>query len=231
MADGKPVDRRRKSMKHKPVSSILLAAFTFALLVSWTAAQVPQVIKLLKPQTDGGRPLMQCLKDRQSARAFKPDKLSDQVLSDLLWAADGVNRPDSNKRTAPTAMNIQNIDIYVSTADGLYIFDPVQHALKVVLSQDVRSAMGAQDFVKAVPLNLIYVADLSKMQRGTDEDKALYSGNHCGYISQNVYLFCASEGLATVVRGSINRDEIAKLMKLRPDQRVILAQSVGYPQK
>jgi len=218
-------------MKHKPVSSILLAAFAVLLLVSWTAAQEPQVVKLPKPQTDGGRPLMQCLKDRQSSRAFKPDKLSDRVLSNLLWAADGVNRPDSNKRTAPTAMNIQNIDIYVSTADGLYIYEPAQHALKVVLSQDLRASMGMQDFVKVVPLNLIYVADFAKLQRGTDEDKVLYSAAHCGFIGQNVYLFCASEGLATVVRGSINRDEIAKLMKLRLDQKVILAQSVGYPQK
>lgn len=218
-------------MKHKPVSSILLATFTVFLLVSWTAAQEPQVVKLPKPQTDGGRPLMQCLKDRQSSRAFKPDKLSDQVLSNLLWAADGVNRPDSNKRTAPTAMNVQNIDIYVATADGLFVYDPVQHALKVVLSQDVRASMGMQDFVKIVPLNLIYVADYAKLQRGSDEDKLLYSAAHCGFIGQNVYLFCASEGLATVVRGSINRDEIAKLMKLRPDQKVILAQSIGYPQK
>jgi len=218
-------------MKHKSVSSIVIAAFIVFLFVSWTAAQEPQVVKLPKPQTDGGRPLMQCLKDRQSSRAFKPDKLSDQVLSNLLWAADGVNRPDSNKRTAPTAMNVHNIDINVSTADGLYVYDPVQHALKVVLSQDVRASMGMQDFVKVVPLNLIYVADYAKLQRGSEADKVLYSAAHCGFIGQNVYLFCASEGLSTVVRGSITRVDIAKLMKLRPDQKVILTQSVGYPQK
>jgi SagB-type dehydrogenase family enzyme len=218
-------------MKHNLGSSILLTALAVFLLVSWTAAQEPQVVKLPRPQTDGGRPLMQCLKDRQSSRAFKPDKLPDQVLSNLLWAADGVNRPDSNKRTAPTAMNVQNIDIYVSTADGLYVYDPAQHALKVVFGQDVRASMGMQDFVKVVPLSLIYVADLAKLQRGTAEDKMMYSGAHCGFIGQNVYLFCASEGLGAVVRGSINRDEIATLMKLKPDQRVILAQSVGYPQK
>ena len=193
--------------------------------------QEPKDIQLPKPQTDGGKPLMQALMLRQSSREFTSEKLPLQVLSNLLWAADGVNRPDSGKRTAPSAMNVQNIDIYAAMADGLYLYDPIGHVLKLVLKEDLRAATGSQDFVKVVPLNLIYVADYSKMKRGTDEDKALYSGAHVGFISQNVYLCCASEGLATVVRGMVDKDALAKTMNLRPDQKVMLAQSVGYPQK
>jgi SagB-type dehydrogenase family enzyme len=205
----------------------------FALFVqsSLSSAQEPKEIRLLKPQTEGGRPLMQVLKERQSSRQFSTEKLPLQMLSDLLWAADGVNRPDSGKRTAPSAVNWQNIDIYVSTADGLYLYDALEHKLKVILSEDVRAAMGKQDFVKDVPVNLIYVADFSKINRGTDEEKNFYSAAHTGFISQNVYLYCASEGLATVVRGLIDRETMAKVMKLRPDQKVIFAQSVGYPKK
>lgn len=203
---------------------ILLTGF------SSSPAQEPKEIMLPKPQTDGGMPLMQALKARQSSREFSQEKLPLQVLSNLLWAADGVNRPDG-KRTAPSAVNWQNIDIYVAMADGLYLYQPSEHALKGILPEDVRAATGRQDFVKEVPVNLVFVADFSKISRGTDEDKNFYSAAHTGFISQNVYLCCASEGLATVVRGLIDRESMAKLMKLRPDQKVMLAQSVGYPKK
>lgn len=214
-----------------------IAAFSFLIALvsflhpSFSSAQQAQDISLLKPQTEGGKPLMQALLLRQSSREFSPEKIPLQVLSNLLWAADGVNRPDSGKRTAPTASNVQNIDIYAATADGLYLYDPVGHNLKVVLKEDVRAATGKQEFVKEVPLNLIYVADFSKFKRGTDEDKNFYSAAHVGFISQNVYLYCASEGLATVVRGLVEKEALAKTMNLRPDQKVILAQSVGYPKK
>ncbi len=194
-------------------------------------AQELKEIKLPNPQLEGGRPLMQALKDRQSSREFSTEKLPLQVLSNLLWAADGVNRPDSKKRTAPSAVNWQNIDIYVALAEGLYLYDPLEHSLKPVLGEDIRAMTGKQDFVKDVPLNLIYVADFSKITRGTEEDKNFYSAAHTGFISQNVYLYCASEGLATVVRGMVDRETLAKAMKLRPEQKVIFAQSVGYPKK
>jgi SagB-type dehydrogenase family enzyme len=174
---------------------------------------------------------MQCLKDRQSQREFSSDPLPLQVLSELLWAAYGINRPESGKRTAPSAVNWQNIDIYVALADGLYLYEPKEHKLIQLLAEDIRGQTGTQAFVKIAPLNLIYVADLAKIPRGTDEDKRFYSAAHTGFISQNVYLFCASEGLATVVRALINREELAKKMGLRPDQQIILAQTVGYPKK
>jgi len=188
-------------------------------------------IQLPKPQMDGGKPLMQTLKERGSSREFSPEKLPLQVLSNLLWAAFGVNRPDSGKRTAPSARNWQEIDIYVATAEGLYLFDAKAHVLKPVLTEDIRGLTGRQSFVKIAPINLIYVADLSKTGTLTNEEKEFYSAVHTGFISQNVYLYCASKGLATVVRASIDRPALAMAMKLRPDQRITLAQPVGYPRK
>ena len=196
-----------------------------------TSGQELKSIQLLKPQMDGGRPLMQVLQDRSSSREFSTEKLPLQVLSNMLWAAFGVNRSDLGKRTAPSASNRQEIDIYVATADGLYLYDAKGHTLKPVLAEDVRAATGRQPFVQEAPVNLIYVADFSKMGETTAEDKVFYSAANTGFIGQNVYLYCASEGLATVVRGLVDRPALAKVMKLRPDQKVILAQSVGYPKK
>jgi SagB-type dehydrogenase family enzyme len=188
-------------------------------------------ITLPKPRMEGGMPLMRALEARASSREFSARELPLQVLSDLLWAADGINRPESGKRTAPSAMNVQNIDLYVALKSGLYVYDAKANSLEPVLAEDVRGELGKQPFVKDVPLNLVYVADFSKLSRASNEDKDLYSAAHVGFIGQNVCLFCASEGLATVVRGSIDREAIGKLMKLRPDQKVMLAQSVGYPKK
>jgi len=196
-----------------------------------SASQGLQPIQLLPPQTEGGRPLMQVLKDRKSSREFGTEKLPPQVLSNLLWAAFGINRPDSGKRTAPSAMNWQEIDVYVAMADGLYLYEAKGHTLQPILAKDIRAATGTQPFVGEVPVNFIYVADFSRMGDTTEADKVFYSAADTGFIAENVYLFCASEGLATVVRGLIDRPTLAKIMKLRPEQRVILAQSVGYPKK
>lgn len=212
------------------ISAALIAVF-LPVLTFFTFAGELSPINLLKPQVDKGRPLMQVLKDRSSSRSFSKEKLPLQVLSNLLWAAFGVNRPDIGKRTAPSAMNWQEIEIYVATSDGLYLYEAKTHALNPVLAEDIRAMTGRQDFVKEVPVNLIYVADYSKMGSASKEDKDIYSAADTGFISENVYLYCTSEGLATVVRGSIDRDALAKLMKLRPEQKVILAQSVGYPKK
>jgi SagB-type dehydrogenase family enzyme len=190
-----------------------------------------KAVQLLKPQFDRGRSLMQALKERSSSRSFSSEKLPLQVLSNLLWAAFGVSRPETGKRTAPSAMNRQEIDIYVATADGLYLYSAKNHMLKPILGEDIRAITGRQGYVKEAPLDLIYVADFSKMGEGSKEEKEFYSAADTGFIGQNVYLFCASEDLATVVRGSIDRKALAKTMKLRPDQRIILAQSVGYPKR
>ena len=186
-----------------------------------------EAIKLLEAQTDGGKPLMQALKDRRSSRTFSDREISDQILSNLLWAGFGINRPDSGLRTAPSARNMQEIDIYVAMKKGLYIYEPKQHVLKLVLREDIRAITGKQDFVAVAPLNLIYVADYSRMDK-TSTDKEFYSAADTGFISQNVYLYCASENLATVVRGWVDKEALAKAMNLDPEQRIILAQTVGY---
>ena len=214
--------------------SIQAACWVLAVLLigpTLTSGQERKTVELLEPQTDSGRPLMQVLKDRRSSRAFSTEKLPEQALSNMLWAASGVNRPEAGKRTAPSAMNWQEIDIYVATADGLFLYDAKTHALKPVLAEDIRALTGGQPFVREAPVNLVYVADFSRMGKAKADEKVFYSAADTAFISQNVYLYCASEGLATVVRGLVDRPALAKAMGLRPDQRVILAQSVGYPKK
>ena len=209
--------------------SIIFVLIILFLITAIANTQQLKSIKLLSPQTDGGKPLMQALKARSSSREFSTKKLPPQVLSNLLWAAFGINRPESGKRTAPSAMNWQEIDIYVSTADGVYLYDAKEHTLNPVMTGDIREATGKQEFVKVAAVNLIFVADYSKMTTN-DENKAFMSAADTGFISQNVYLFCASEGLATVVRGWVDKPALKKLLNLRPEQNIVLTQSVGYPE-
>ncbi|HUT63608.1 MAG TPA: SagB/ThcOx family dehydrogenase, partial [Anaerolineae bacterium] len=180
-------------------------------------------------QMSGGKPLMQALKERQSLRVFSTKEVPVQVLSNMLWAAFGINRPDEGKRTAPSSSNVQDIDIYVATAKGCYLYDAKAHTLVSVVSDDIRALTGTQDYVGGAPVNLVYVSDFSKLGDRPDERKYRTARLDTGFISQNVYLFCASEGLATVVRGLIDTETLSKAMKLRDDQRITLAQSVGYP--
>jgi SagB-type dehydrogenase family enzyme len=194
---------------------------------SWAAELLP--VKLPPPNLNGGKSLMQSLQARKSSRDFSAKKLPVEVLSNLLWAANGINRPDSGRRTAPSAVNWQEIDIYVTMADGLYLYNAKEHVLKPFIKLDIRELTGKQPFVKEAPVNLIYVADYSRMGGASAEERISYSAEDTGFIAQNVYLFCASEGLATVVRGSIDRDVLAKAMQLRDNQKIVLSQTVGYP--
>ena len=200
--------------------SILLAAFLAGNLLA-------QSIELLPPQKTGGMPLMEALAKRSTARAFATNDLSSQQISSLLWAAFGVNRP-GGKRTAPSANNKQETDIYVLLKSGAYVYSAVSNKLDLVVTNDIRASGGTQAFVKDAPVTLVFVADLAK--RGGNNDGARNTANiDVGYISQNVYLFCASEGLATGARGSVDRQVLGENLKLRPDQLIVLAQSVGYP--
>jgi len=208
---------------------ILAAAAILFTCSPASCAEELMPIKLLPPQTEGGKPLMQALKDRKSMRAFSSRELPDQILSDLLWAAFGINRPDSGLRTAPTTRNMQEIDIYVVNARGVYLYDAKANALNPVLSGDIRALTGAQAFVKNAPINLVYVSDLSRMAGVPPKDVDFYTATDTGFISENVYLYCSSAGLSTVVRGWLDKAQLAKAMRLRPDQRVVLAQTVGYP--
>jgi SagB-type dehydrogenase family enzyme len=212
-------------------ASILIGIALIGLFLSFSLAPAQELkpIELPTPQMDGGRPLMQVLNERHTTRTFSPEKLPMQLISNLLWAAFGINRPATGGRTAPSAVNWQEIDIYVATADGLFLYDAKKQLLVPLLKEDVRAMTGTQAFVKEAPVNLIYVADLARTKRASSEDTILYTAADTGFISQNVYLFCTSEKLATVVRGSVDRAALAKAMKLRPEQRIILAQSVGRP--
>lgn len=197
--------------------------------IALAAEETLPAIQLPPPQTDGGLPLMQALKNRHTTREFSSEKLTDQMLSDLLWAADGINRPEEGKRTAPTAMNCQEIDIYVALPEALYLYDAKAHALQPVVAGDLRGLTGRQLFVKSAALNLVYVADLSRMGKLGEEERESYAAIDTGFIAQNVYLFCASAGLNTVTRGYVNKPKLAKAMKLKPEQKIILTQTVGKP--
>jgi nitroreductase len=212
----------------KKRSFILLSVISFLFLFSLSSFAADP-IQLPSPQMEGGKPLMQALKNRMTTRTFAQEKLSIQTLSNLLWAAFGINRPDG-RRTAPSARNWQEIDIYVAIPEGLFLWDAHKNALNPILTKDMRALTGTQAYVGEAATNLVYVADYSKISGG-GMDQNLLVGADAGFISQNVYLYCASEGLATVVRAGIDRETLAKELKLRPQQKIILAQSVGYPKK
>jgi hypothetical protein len=220
----KKIDRR-EFLKVTAATGVILS-----MAPNISLAEDQKSIQLLKPKAGTGNPLMQLLWKRMTSREFSLEPLPVDVLSNLLWAAFGVNRPDG-KRTAPTASNRQEIDIYAALASGLYLYDAKTSLLNPILPEDIRAATGRQPYVKDVAVNLIFVADYAKMGTASIEDKTLLAAAATGLISENVYLYCVSEGLATVVRANIEKSALANVMKLRPDQKVILAQSVGYPKK
>jgi SagB-type dehydrogenase family enzyme len=215
------------------MKKVLFFSLFFAVVFSLESGAVAQELKpvnLPEPRMNIGKPLMEVLKARRSARDFSSEMIPAQTLSDLLWAAWGINRSDSGKRTAPSARNKQEIDVYVATADGLFLYEAKTHSLQPLLKQDIRAYTGTQEYVKNVPVNLIYVADYAKMSEKDDSEKKAWSFADTGFIAQNVYLYCASEGLATVVRALIDRDKLNAIMKLRPEQKITLSQSVGMHQ-
>ncbi len=187
-------------------------------------------IELPAAQKTGGMPLMEALAKRSTARAFDTRDITNQQLSNLLWAAFGINRPDG-KRTAPSARNWQEIDIYALLRSGAYLYEPKAHRLAPVLGEDIRPLGGVQDFVKDAPVTLVFVADLARMGQGERAQKEAFADFDTGFVSQNAYLYCASEGLVTGVRAMVDRDALGKKLGLRADQFVTAAQSVGYPKK
>jgi len=190
-----------------------------------------KTVKLPKPRTRGGLPLMQALAGRESHRDFAPDALPRPELSDLLWAAAGINRARLGGRTAPSAMNAQEIDLYVALPDGLYAYDPKAHALTLTVASDVRRVTGYQDFVDTAPLDLVYVADHARQKLVPAAQRQGFAYAAAGAMAQNVYLYCASAGLATVIRGWLDARALGQAMGLGPDQQVLLAQTVGMPER
>lgn len=210
------------------MKAIISTLIIFMFLTNMNIAQ--ETIILPKPKTEGGKPLMEVLKNRQSARTFQNKELLLQDISNILWAAYGINRENSNRRTVPSARNKQEFDIYLSLSRGLYLWNPIENTLFLVKKGDFRKEIGMQDFVATAPLILIYVANFDKMDGMDDDKRVFYSANDCGYICQNVYLYAASENLNTVVIGSVNKEKVSELLNLKKSQHVILAQPIGYPE-
>lgn len=186
-------------------------------------------LKLNRPDLNRGVNVMKAFSDRHSDREFSTRELSLQDLSDLLWAANGVNRPGDGKRTAPSALNKQDVDIYVFLAKGVYLYDASKHVLKLVAEGDHRAVVaGRQDFVKQAPVTLVYVSDLSRFGMGLDEQVKLMGAMDAGIVSQNVNLFCAGVGLSTVPRASMDQEALRKLLKLSDTQVPMMNNPVGY---
>lgn len=192
------------------------------------AAQGPGQFPLPPARSAGGKSLTEALRWRRSTREYSDKTLPPQVLSDLLWAAFGVNRP-SGDRTAPYWRHIMVIDLYAAMADGVWRYEPKSHALLPYLQADIRAQTGTQDFVVSAPLNLIYVAHGERMPDIRAEERRLYASVDAAFIGQNVYLFCASESLATVFRGAVDTVKLGQTLKLPDQQFVTFAQTVGYP--
>jgi len=193
--------------------------FILMLATGFCLTCAAQDILLPAPQTTGGQPLMDALSARQSTRSFSDQELDDQTLSDLLWAAYGFNR--ENRRTVPSANNKQEFILYVVLKQGVYVYDAKENTLIQKVAGDFRAKTGKQDFVAIAPLNIVYVADLEK---NTVQGAAV----DVGFIAQNVYLYCASAGLGTVVRGSFDKEEMKKALGMGEKEEPILAQTVGY---
>jgi nitroreductase len=214
------------AMNRREMNAALLAGAAVAAMPMATAQEART---LPNPRRETGKPLMQALLLRRSIREFSPRPLPAQMLSDLLWVAYGINRP-SGDRTAPYWRHIMVIDVYAAMADGVWLYDPKQHALRLHLRTDIRAQTGLQAFVATAPLNLVYVAHGEKMNDISPEERRLYASVDAAFAGQNVYLYCASEGLGTVFRGAVDYERLRQAMQLEDGQFVTFAQTVGYPQ-
>lgn len=194
-----------------------------------------EVIKLPSPQTDLAIPLMKALSLRRTKRKWQDESLSEQEISNLLWAACGITRPatkrSKSRRTAPSACNSQEIRVYVTLRKGLYIYNETLHQLDNIHSDDIRHDIGTQKMMQSTPLGLVYVANFSKMKSlffKSEQDKLITASVDTGFISQNVYLYCAAAGLNTAILGLVNRQKLHQSMQLSEHQKIVYTQVVGY---
>ena len=213
------------------MKKVLIALTALFITISGIQAQDLKEIKLNAPNKSRGSAVMKALADRQSIREYDSKDISLQDLSDLLWAANGVSRQDG-RRTAPSAMNRQEIDVYVIREDGAYLYDATAHALKPVSKGDHRKAVAAQqDFAATAPISIVLVANLEKLGDPTQEGTRMTANFDAGIVCQNINLFCAAVGLATVPRGSMNQNELKSALKLSDTQIIAINNPVGYPKK
>ena len=208
----------------------MMFAAMMAVLSSCATAQSDKDITLLPPDTDKGASIMKSLAQRQSHRECADKELSTADLSDLLWAANGINRPGDNKRTAPSALNRQDIDVYVISKTGAYKYIAAENRLQLITEGDHRDAVASgQDFVNQIPVSLVLVSELSKLGDAKNERTRMTAAMDAGYVSQNICLFCAGNGLVTVPRATMNSTELKKILKLGDTALPLLNNPVGYP--
>ena len=199
------------------------------LVLSVAASAADKVVKLPKPNLNRAGTVMKALSERQSTREYASKALSLADLSDLLWAANGINRPESGKRTAPSALNKQDVDVYVILPEGSYVYDAKNHKLNLVSEGDHRDAVaGGQTFVKAAPVSLVLVSDVSLFGDAQKPQNQVVGAMDVGIVSQNISLFCANAKLATVPRGSMDATQLKKVLKLKDSQIPMLNHPVGY---
>lgn len=207
----------------------LLAAAGVAMAPHLSAAQDLSPIELPPPRADFGRSLAQALKARRSERNFAPRALPALVLSELLWSAYGVNRPATQDRTAPSWRHARETEIFAVMPEGAWRYDPIAHRLVPQLVGDIRGLAGEQEYVGTAPLNLVYVSDATHLSGVSAQEQRRFAAADTGFIGQNVYLYCASEGLSCVFRGSLDQQRLAATLKLAETQFIEFAQTVGYP--
>jgi len=210
------------------LSMIMVGVLVTCLAEPLSGSEPFEPIQLPPPETSGGMPLMQALKNRMSTKEFTNKAIPREQISNLLWAAFGINRPESGKRTAATAINCQDIQVFVVFEKAAYVYQAQEHCLVPAVNRDLRSLAATQDYAQVAPINLVYVSDQSKMPDSFKDKKPIYAAFHAGAISQNVYLYCASAGLGAVVRDSVDRAGLHEALNLREDQVIVMVQSVGY---
>jgi SagB-type dehydrogenase family enzyme len=200
-----------------------------------SSESAPAVIPLVAPQKDKPAPLMAALQARKTTREMTAAPLSPRQVSEVLWCANGVNR-QPNGRTTPSALSVYSVEIYVVLPDGIYLYEPARHELRGIVAGDFRKTMGGQDFTQIAPLNLVFVTDTAKFQqvaaaaKSSPEDQLRWAALEAGSQAQNVYLYCAAEKLAAVIRAGVDTAKFSEAARLRPTQKIIAAQTVGQMQ-
>ncbi len=207
----------------------IIAYLSFASIVCSMAAQDAKTIILNPPDLTRGFPVMTALSLRASATGFDTTSLNLQDMSDLLWAANGINRPESGKRTAPSARNSQDIDVYAVMKSGAYLYNPIKHCLDFITGGDYRALVaGRQENFAVAPLFCVMVSDFSRFSSGNDSSKMVIAAYDAGIVSQNISIFCSSVGLETRVRATMDQEKLREILKLKDSQHLMLNNPVGY---
>lgn len=207
-----------------------LAAGAAAAMLNTSPAFAAEMRQLRAGTRAGGMSLMEALKLRRSIRMYSDEPIAPETLADLLWAAFGINRPDSGGRTAPSWHTSYGSDLYVAAADGIWLYDPKEESLEQVSTNDIRKKASPQPFVGTAPIVILHVTDLDRMYEAPEEDRIRYAHVNSAIIAQNVYLFCASAGLGTCLVGGADRAAVAEALSLSERKIVTYVQPVGHPQ-